>query len=202
VRDLVWCRSTFQREILTARHYVLKFLARRGLLYREGTPWRRPHYEWLRRLARAASPLAAEDRIVFGEYLALLEYKLSRRDELDRQIAALALTPALTPALAPKVARLQCFRGLDMHRAMVLATELADWRRVGSAREFMDCFRLVAHAWKAQHRAHKVFRRSSAARPPQVAVVAVAPREAGGSGPILCRSRLKFLSRDDGILDG
>ena len=80
VRDLVRCRSTLQREILKSRHYVLKFLARRGLVYREGTPWRQPHYEWLRRLARAA-----EDRSVFGEYLALLEYTLSRRDELDRR---------------------------------------------------------------------------------------------------------------------
>ena len=80
VRDLVRCRSTLQREILKSRHYVLKFLARRGLVYREGTPWRQPHYEWLRRLARAA-----EDRSVSGEYLALLEYTLSRRDELDRR---------------------------------------------------------------------------------------------------------------------
>ena len=38
VRDLVRCRSTFQREILTLWHYVLTFLARRGLVYREGTP--------------------------------------------------------------------------------------------------------------------------------------------------------------------
>ena len=226
VRDLVRCRATFQREILKSRHYILKFLARRGLVYREGTAWRQPHYEWLRRLARSDSPLAAEDRIVFGEYLALLEYKLSRRDELDRQIATLALTPAL----APKVARLHCFRGLDTHGAMVLATELADWRRFGSARELMAYFGLVprehssgdrhrrgsitkarnsyvrhvlvqaawsyrfapkvgvalkkrqaaqdpqviAQAWNAQHRAHKVFHRLSAKRPPHVAVVAVA----------------------------
>ena len=34
--------------------------------------------------------------------------------------------------------------------------------------------RVIAHAWKAQHRAHKVFYRLSAKRPPQVAVPAVA----------------------------
>ena len=34
--------------------------------------------------------------------------------------------------------------------------------------------RVIAHAWKAQHRAYKVFHRLSAARPSQVAVVAVA----------------------------
>lgn len=226
VRDLVRCRATFQREILKSRHYILKFLARRGFVFREGTNWRQPHYEWLRRLASAKSPLKAEDRIVFGEYLALLEYKLARREELDRRIEALALTPAL----ASRIARLQCFRGIDVHGAMVLATELSDWRRFGSARELMAFFglvprehssgerqrrgsitkagnsyvrhvlvqaawsyrfapkvglalkkrqegqdpRVVAHAWKAQHRAHKVFRRLSATRPPQIAVVAVA----------------------------
>ena len=31
VRDLVRCRQCFQREILRSRHYVTKFLARRGL---------------------------------------------------------------------------------------------------------------------------------------------------------------------------
>ena len=50
---------------------------------------------------------------------------------------------ALTPALAPKGARLQCFRGLDTHGAMVLATELADWRRFGSAREMIAYVGLV-----------------------------------------------------------
>ena len=42
VRDVVRCRETFQREILKSRHYVLKFLARRGLVFREGTNWYTP----------------------------------------------------------------------------------------------------------------------------------------------------------------
>ncbi|MBA4072157.1 MAG: hypothetical protein C0497_10030 [Gemmatimonas sp.] len=37
VRDVVRCRETFQREILKSRHYILKFLARRGFVYREDT---------------------------------------------------------------------------------------------------------------------------------------------------------------------
>jgi len=55
----------------------------------------------------------------------LLAYKLQRRDTLDRQIEQLALTPAVATA----VARLQCFRGISVHSAMVLATEIVDWRR-------------------------------------------------------------------------
>jgi len=43
---------------------------------------------------------ASEDRTVLGEYLALLEYKLSRRDELDQHIEALALAPAYQTTVA------------------------------------------------------------------------------------------------------
>src|SRR4051812_22685431 len=125
VRDVVRCRETFQREILKSRHYILKFLARRGFVFREGTNWCTPHLRWLQHLTTDGSPLAAEDRLVFREYYALLEYKLRRRDELDREIERLAELPVLAPA----VRRLQCFRGIALQGAMVLATEIVDWRR-------------------------------------------------------------------------
>ncbi|MCI0433657.1 MAG: transposase, partial [Gemmatimonadetes bacterium] len=79
VRDIVRCRETFQREALKSRHYILKFLARRGFVYRDGTNWTSKHFVWLRHLASCNSPLAREDALVYGEYLALLEYKLARR---------------------------------------------------------------------------------------------------------------------------
>ena len=132
-RDLVRCRETLQREVVKSRHYILKFLARRGFIYRGGVNWRPAHYTWLRQLTGVTSPLADDDRIVFGEYFALLEYKLSRRDALDLHIEELALKPAYAQA----VATLQCFRGLQVHGAMVLATELVDWRRFASPRQLM-----------------------------------------------------------------
>jgi transposase len=226
VRDVVRCRETFQREVLKSRHYILKFLARRGFIYRDGSNWSQAHYAWLRQLAAATSPLAVEDRRVFSEYLALLEYKLSRRDALDAEIAALALTPAL----AGTVQRLQCFRGIERHAAMVLATEIGDWRRFQGPRQLMAYLglvpkehssgererrgsltkagnthcrhvlvqaawayryqpkvgialtrrqegqdpRVIAHAWKAQHRLHTMYQRLAFRARPQIAVVAVA----------------------------
>jgi transposase len=129
VRDVGRCRETFQREILKSRHYLLKFLARRGLVFRDGTNWCTPHLRWLQHLTTEHSPLASAlasaDRLVFREYHALLAYKLQRRDELDREIARLAELPTL----APMVKRLQCFRGIALQGAMVLATEIVDWRR-------------------------------------------------------------------------
>jgi transposase len=62
-----------------------------------------------------------------------------RRDELDRQIEALALTPALVAA----VGVLQSFRGLKVHSAMVLATELVDWRRFETPGQLMAYLGLV-----------------------------------------------------------
>jgi len=64
VRDVVRCRETFQREILKSRHYILKFLATRGFVFREGTNWCTPHLKWLQHLTTEQSLLAAADRRV------------------------------------------------------------------------------------------------------------------------------------------
>jgi transposase len=125
VRDVVRCRETFQREVLRSRHYILKFLARRGQVFREGANWRTPHRRWLQQLGSESSALEPPDRMVFREYLALLDYKLARREELDREIERLADLPEVKPA----VRWLQAFRGIALHSAMVLATEIVDWRR-------------------------------------------------------------------------
>jgi transposase len=87
---------------------------------------------WLHMIGRGAE-LPAEDAIIFREFLALLEYKLGRRTDLDAQIEALALTPAF----AAPVGWLRCFRGIQTHSAMVLATELVDWRRFETPRQLM-----------------------------------------------------------------
>ncbi|CAN5899802.1 hypothetical protein BH11GEM2_BH11GEM2_14150 [soil metagenome] len=55
VRDVVRCRETFQREILKSRHYILKFLATRGFVFREETNWCTPHLQWLQHLTTETS---------------------------------------------------------------------------------------------------------------------------------------------------
>jgi len=82
---------------------------------------------------------AEEDHVVLAEYLALLEYKLQRRDDLDRRIEELALTPRYKPL----VDRLCCFRVFKTQAAMVLATELGDVRRFENPRQLMAYVGLV-----------------------------------------------------------
>lgn len=225
VRDVVRCRERFQKEILQTRHSVLKFLARRGRVYREGKNWTQRHWEWLRRLLRPGE-LAAEDHLVLSEYFGLLEFKIGRRDELDRWIE----DQALKPYYRERVAALKCFRGIDVHGGMVLASEVGDFRRFGKPEALMSYLGMiprenssgerhrrgsitkagnshcrhvlvqaawsycrpptvgaalkkrqqgasapvVAHSWKAQQRLHKVWKRVSARRGSNIAVVAVA----------------------------
>jgi len=226
VRDLVRCRATFQRELLRARHYVLKFLTRRGLRYHGGKcHWTRVHHAWLAGLVRGGV-LIEEDRLIFTEFLGLLTYAQQRRDALDEQIEQLALAPAL----ATSVAWLSCLRGISAPAAVTLATEVVDWRRFAKPTQLMAYLGLVpredssasterrgpitkagnrhcrhvlvqaawayrhaprvgaalarrqrgqpplviTHAWKAQHRLHKLYHRVAARKGPQVAVVAVA----------------------------
>lgn len=138
VRDLVRCRKTFQKEILSSRHYILKFLRRRGLVFREGQNWTNRHLSWLRDLLRN-DVLAGEDAAVLSEYLALLEYKVSRRDDLDKRIEELALSPTYREV----VRRLGCFKGISTRAAMVLATELVDFRRFGHPGELMAYLGLI-----------------------------------------------------------
>jgi len=149
VRDLVRCRQCFQREILRSRHYVTKFLARRGFVYREGTNWTQRHWTWLRGLLRDGG-LERADRTAFGEYLALLEYKISRREDLDEQIQKLAFGPHYRPA----VERLCCFRGISTIAAMTLLTEIGDWRRFERPSQLMAYLGLVPseHSSAERHR--------------------------------------------------
>lgn len=106
-------------RILNDRAKLAKFLRR------EGANWWTPHLRWLRQLGSESPPMQPADRMVFREYLALLGYKLARREELDREIERLAELPTIKPA----VSRLQSLRGIALHSARVLATEIVDWHR-------------------------------------------------------------------------
>ena len=138
VREIVRCRETLQREVLRSRHYLLKLLYRRGLVYHEGAHWTARHRRWLAEVRRAGL-LTGGDAVAFDEYMALFEYKLARRDALDREIEVLALAPALQPT----VARLQCYRGISTLGAMVLATEIGDWQRFAKPTQLMAYLGLV-----------------------------------------------------------
>jgi transposase len=128
VRSLVRCRETLTREILKSRHYVLKLLQARGLVYRAGGNWTQAHWTWLRKLE-----LEGPDSITLQAYLELLEFKLIQRDTLDREIEEIAFSDAYREP----VGRLRSLRGIDTLTAMTLVSEIGDIRRFASPRQLM-----------------------------------------------------------------
>ena len=175
VRDLVRCRETFQRELLRSRHYILKFLSRRGFVFRGGGRWGPKHRAWLERLLHEER-LASQDRAVFSEYLALMDYKIGRRDDLDRQIEEVAFSDAYRS----QVQRLACFRGISTLSAMTLISEIGDWRRFERPGQLMAYLGLVPreHSSGERQMRGRVARCTRTARPES--------RPATGGGPLRC----------------
>lgn len=134
-RDLCRCRSAAKADQTRARHRLSKWLLRRGLVFREAGNWTVKHLAWLRRL-KFESDI---ERQVFEDYLGEVERLDERLLRLESQIETLAQQDSWRE----KVGRLRCFRGLDTTSAMVIATEIFDFRRFADARHFMGFNGLV-----------------------------------------------------------
>jgi transposase len=134
VRALLRCRELRQRQLLAARHRVLKFLGVRGLHFTEGKHWTQRHGRWLRGVR-----FTGAEEWTWREYLSDLDYALARRQEADRQVKELAQSPSYREA----VGRLCCFRGIDILSAMVVLTETIDFSRFPGAPQYMSYWGLT-----------------------------------------------------------
>lgn len=129
VRDLVRCRETMQKEVTRARHYILKFLQRHGVVYRDGENWTEKHWRYLMSLR-----FKEIEGIVWQEYLCLLQYAMNRLEDIDKKIEEIAFSDAYKEI----VGKMRSLRGIATHTAMVLATEIGDFRRFASAEQMMS----------------------------------------------------------------
>lgn len=130
VRDLCRCREDFVRDRTGARHQLSRFLARRGLVYRDGRAWTLAHRKWLR--AQALSHRA--DQVVLEHYLRRLELVEEQIKDLDDELEE----RAKSERFAAPVARLRCFRGIATVTAITLVAELGDVRRFPTPRHLMS----------------------------------------------------------------
>jgi transposase len=122
LRDLVRCREDIRADLVRARHRIGNFLLRREI-YWEGTgeAWTRKHRSWLTsiRFADHAS------RSTLADYLHAHDVLIARRDQVEADLAKLALTAPC----AHTVARLRCLRGIDTLSALGLCAEIGEWER-------------------------------------------------------------------------
>jgi len=107
---------------MTARHRVSKLLLRHGRVYPESSTWTLAHRRWLARQQFRES--ASE--LTFADLLAATDGLTARKAALAERLSRLALEEQWWPT----VARLRCFRGVDMLTAFALHLELGgDWQR-------------------------------------------------------------------------
>lgn len=121
-RDLVRSIEDARGDLMRARHRLSKFMLRRGERYPgPGGAWTAGHMSWLRsqQFDNACS------QATFVDYLAAVELLAGRRSTL---ICALEQAiPSSGHAVA--IARLRCFRGIDMLSAAGLCAEVGDFTR-------------------------------------------------------------------------
>lgn len=136
VRAAVRCREVRVRDLVAAKHRVLKLWRNRGHVFREGKQhWTQLHWRWLRR-----RDFEGPDEWTAQQYLSDVQYRQDRLAEADRVIAELAEQEPYRSM----VGKLCCFRGIDVLSAMVLITETLDFRRFPGAPQFMGYWGLTS----------------------------------------------------------
>jgi transposase len=122
LRDLVRCREDIRADLVRARHRIGNFLLRREIYWEgPGEAWTRKHRSWLTSIRFADHASQA----TLGDYLHAHDVLISRRDQVEADLARLAVSAPC----AHTVARLRCLRGIDTLTALGLCAEIGEWGR-------------------------------------------------------------------------
>jgi len=122
LRDLVRCREDIRADLVRARHRIGNFLLRREIYWEgPGEAWTRKHRSWLTSIRFADHASQA----TLGDYLHAQDVLISRRDQVEADLAQLAVSAPC----AHTVARLRCLRGIDTLTALGLCAEIGEWGR-------------------------------------------------------------------------
>jgi transposase len=123
------------RDVAEAKNLLGQFLRDNGLVFGDGKcRWTQKYWKWLRSLS-----FAYPDDFVFREYLGMLEFKISRLEETEREV----IRWSQSQTYQAQVHKLCSLRGVGIVTAMTLVTEIIDFRRFKSASSLMCYLGLV-----------------------------------------------------------
>ncbi len=147
VRDLCRAREDMVIDRTRARHRLDKFLLRHGRIWRGGSNWTVKHESWVRAQRFDESAMT----YTFNHYLATLS---------AREAAVAAIEADLWPwteraPFAELVSRFAAYRGITVLGALVLTSEVCDWRRFPAAGMFMSFTGLVPTEHSSGERQHR-----------------------------------------------
>lgn len=129
-RDLVRTYHRVTVEATRKRHHILKFLVRRGRIYRDGVHWTQKHRAWL----------AGQVWDSWKDEMSFMELRTGLRELEDRQARLEEAMERLAKedGRAVAVGVLRCFHGIRTAAALTLVTEIFDVRRFVRPRALMS----------------------------------------------------------------
>jgi len=166
VRDLVRARAALLADRERARQRITAMLLRHGRVWRCGSYWTQAHEQWIAAQRFSEPALGA----ALAHYRAALD---TRQAELDAIEAELAPWAGREP-LAAAVTRLGCYRGIAELTGLVLAAEVAGWRRFPSARAFMCFTGLVPAEYSGGERTRRGSITTAGSEPARTALIEAA----------------------------
>jgi transposase len=140
-RDLVRTYHRVAQEATRKRHHILKFLVRRGRIYRNGCHWTSRHREWL----RAQDWDSWKDQASFEELASGLRELEDRRRRLEAALEILAKEDSRSMG----VGALRCFHGIGTPAALTLVTEIFRAQRFGRPADLMSYLGLTPTVYQS-----------------------------------------------------
>jgi transposase len=135
VRDYLRMYESLRGDLRICKQRVLQFLLRRGLSYDGGGPWTVKHRHWL----SALQFLQARDRQTLDMYLSQMQELEAKCEEAAGEVESIAAQDCYRQ----QVKKLTAFKGIKTLIALSFVTDIGDFRRFSSARQFMAYLGLV-----------------------------------------------------------
>lgn len=134
-RDQVRLWMALRKDLKRIKARINAFLLLRGWVYREGKKrWTARHLRWIQNL-----PLTPEDAFTIQTYRQAMVFQETQMAMVMEGLTRLADHPSYHEA----VARLRCFKGIEILTALALVLEIGSFRRFATAQKFMDYLGLV-----------------------------------------------------------
>jgi len=134
IRSILRCRLNLKENEKSVKLQINSFVLSHG--------FRWPHSKWTLKHRAWLSALTLRDDFsqqVLAEHLGHLEYLSARISSLDNVIKEIADSEIY----APSVKKLKAFKGLDILSAMILITEITDFRRFPNPKSLMAFLGLI-----------------------------------------------------------
>jgi transposase len=134
VRNLIRCRTSFKEDERRIKYRINSLLLAQGLRWAQ-SKWSFAHRKWLKEI-QLSSPCLQQ---VLEEHLGHLHYIESRIAHLDGQIEEIARSEIY----GASVKKLRAFKGIGTLAAMILISEITDFRRFADPRALMAFLGLI-----------------------------------------------------------